>query len=94
MTQTLREIMTPNPITVAIEATAIEAAQAMRDHDVGNVVVTEGGSVCGILTDRDIAIAVSPAATTPRSRLRRDLQPRAHHGQRRCRRRGSRADHA
>jgi CBS domain-containing protein len=68
MTQTLREIMTPNPITVAIEATAIEAAQSMRDHDVGNVVVTEQGSVC----------AGSSPTGTSRSRCRRQPRPRAH----------------
>jgi len=56
MSPRLREIMTPNPITVDAGATAIEAAQAMRDHDVGDVVVTEKGAVCGILTDRDIAV--------------------------------------
>ncbi len=57
MGRSVREIMTSDPITVAPESPVTEAARAMRDADVGAVVVVGGdGSVDGIVTDRDITI--------------------------------------
>ena len=43
---------------VALEAASPlrSAAEAMRDQDVGSVVVTDGGHVAGIVTDRDMVI--------------------------------------
>src|SRR5688572_7250774 len=51
MKVSIREVMTPNPKTVAQSATIMEAACAMRDNDIGDVVVVENGRLCGILTD-------------------------------------------
>ena len=56
MAQKIRDVMTPNPITLPTDATATDAARAMRDSDVGNVLVTDGDKVCGIVTDRDITV--------------------------------------
>jgi CBS domain-containing protein len=57
MAQKIRELMTRDPITLKSETTVAEAARAMRDHDIGDVLVTEsGGKLCGILTDRDIVV--------------------------------------
>lgn len=53
---TVSDLMTPDPRTLAASATTTEAARAMRDADVGAVLVSEQDSVTGILTDRDIAI--------------------------------------
>lgn len=45
--------------TVQPNASVVEAAEQMRQHHVGTVVVTEdGGKPLGILTDRDIACRV------------------------------------
>jgi CBS domain-containing protein len=52
----IRDVMTPNPITLPATATAIDAAKAMREGDVGDVVVLEDGHICGIVTDRDIVV--------------------------------------
>jgi CBS domain-containing protein len=52
----IREVMTTNPVTVEASAPVAEAARAMRDHDIGEVLVTQGGDLCGVLTDRDITI--------------------------------------
>jgi predicted transcriptional regulator len=43
---------------VALEAASPlrSAAEAMRDQDVGSVVVTDGGHVTGLVTDRDMVI--------------------------------------
>ena len=48
--------MTTNPRTVNVDDTVLAAAQLMRDHDIGDVIVVEDGQVTGILTDRDIVV--------------------------------------
>jgi CBS domain-containing protein len=65
MAQSIREIMTADPRTVETGATVAEAARAMRDGDVGSVVVIENGAVAGILTDRDIAVRVVAQGLDP-----------------------------
>jgi len=69
MTQQIRELMTSNPVTMSGTASVQEAACAMRDHDIGDVIVIEHEQVCGMVTDRDIAVRIvaesqDPAATT------------------------------
>lgn len=50
----IHEIMTPNPRFIAPEQSLTEAAQVLRDLDVGAVPVCDNERVAGILTDRDI----------------------------------------
>ena len=69
MAHQIRELMTLNPVSMPGTASVHEAARAMRDHDIGDVIVIEHEQVCGIVTDRDIAVRVvaesqDPAATT------------------------------
>jgi len=52
----IREVMTPNPRTVAPDDTIQNAARIMRDEDTGAVPVVEDGRPIGMLTDRDIVI--------------------------------------
>lgn len=56
MSQLVKDVMTPDPITVDASAPISEAAQKMREADVGPIVVIEDGAVAGIITDRDIAV--------------------------------------
>jgi CBS domain-containing protein len=58
MTSTIKEVMTPDPITLTADSTALDAAKAMKKADVGDVIVTDGGALCGIVTDRDITVRV------------------------------------
>lgn len=54
-----QEIMTPHPVSVTPETRIQEAAQIMRDQNVGMLPVLENdGSkrLVGVVTDRDIAI--------------------------------------
>jgi CBS domain-containing protein len=55
---TVRDMMTTSPRTVQRDASVVEAARAMADENIGDVIVCEGDSVRGILTDRDIAVRV------------------------------------
>jgi len=55
--------------TCAPTASLMEVAQQMRDENVGSLVVTDGGAIAGIVTDRDVVVrAVSddrdPATTS------------------------------
>jgi CBS domain-containing protein len=56
MAQKIREIMAPEPITLPLDAPLTEAARLMRDEGIGEVLITQGGSLCGLLTDRDIVV--------------------------------------
>jgi CBS domain-containing protein len=56
MAESIRDLMTPDPHCVDVDASIQEAAEVMRDKDIGPVIVTENGDVAGILTDRDIVI--------------------------------------
>ncbi|HKY27962.1 MAG TPA: CBS domain-containing protein [Pyrinomonadaceae bacterium] len=53
-----KEIMTPNAIACTPTSMLADAAKAMWDNDCGILpVVTEGGKVVGLITDRDICMA-------------------------------------
>ncbi len=71
MARTVREVMTHDLRTVGPDTTLAEAAREMRDGDVGPVLILDGDSPFGILTDRDIvvrAIAEGGAADTTKVR--------------------------
>ncbi|MBM7490466.1 CBS domain-containing protein [Micromonospora luteifusca] len=53
---TVGEFMTTRLVTMDGNETLIAAAQEMRDSAIGDVVVTDGDSVVGIVTDRDITV--------------------------------------
>ena len=69
MAQSIREVMTTEPITLPAGSAVTDAAQAMKQNNIGNVLVlNDGNEVTGIVTDRDITLRVvaeglDPAAT-------------------------------
>jgi CBS domain-containing protein len=67
MAGTVEEIMTRDPRTVDIGDSLVDAARGMRDGDIGSVIVTDGGRVAGIVTDRDIVIRAVAEGRDPRS---------------------------
>ncbi|GAA4725016.1 CBS domain-containing protein [Promicromonospora umidemergens] len=54
--QTVADVMTPSPTTIDVTETLQAAARAMAAHDVGALVVREGPTAVGIVTDRDLVI--------------------------------------
>jgi CBS domain-containing protein len=52
----VRDVMVSDVLTIDAEATLIEAAQLMRDGNVGVLPVVEGGRLRGIVTDRDLVV--------------------------------------
>ena len=76
MAQAVREVMTRNPVTLQANETLTEAARKMRDSDVGDVLVMDGGKLKGIVTDRDITIrAVANGKDPNRSTLAEVCSP-------------------
>ena len=68
-TTKVRDAMTPNPIEVPKTATLHEVARQMKSANVGAILVRDNGSVCGIVTDRDITVrgiaeGMDPTTTT------------------------------
>lgn len=70
-----RDVMTPNPVTVTLEATLADVWDVMREADIRHVPVTRGGSLIGMLSDRDLAsLDIGRALTSERAdTLRRAL---------------------
>jgi CBS domain-containing protein len=56
MAQYVRDVMTPAVTAVRPDASLVEAAQLMRTHDIGDVLVARDGELMGMLTDRDITL--------------------------------------
>jgi CBS domain-containing protein len=65
--QRVRDVMTASPVWVSATATLTEAAQKMRDHNIGDVLVLDGANLAGMLTDRDIVVRCLAAQLDPSS---------------------------
>ncbi len=52
----VKEIMTINPESIDFNSSITEAAQKMKQFDVGSLPVMKEGKVSGIITDRDIVL--------------------------------------
>jgi signal-transduction protein with cAMP-binding, CBS, and nucleotidyltransferase domain len=65
MAQAIRDIMASDIVTLPSSATVTEAAQRMRDSDIGNVVIQDGPGTLGILTDRDITVRSTAEGAPP-----------------------------
>jgi CBS domain-containing protein len=78
MTQHVRDIMTADPVTVEPVTSVAQVARIMRDEDIGAVLVTEGDTLRGLVTDRDLVVRSlseggDPEQTTVASACSEDL---------------------
>ena len=73
MAQQIRELMTPNPMALPGTASVHEAARAMRDAQIGDVIVIENNEVCGIVTDRDLVVRILAEAKDPATTTLADI---------------------
>ena len=73
MAQQIRELMTTHPLVLPGTASVHEAARAMRDAEIGDVIVLEHNEVCGIVTDRDIVVRLVAEAQDPATTPLADL---------------------
>lgn len=63
--QLVRDIMTTAVIGLGEGASLVEAARHMRLNDIGDVLLLDGDSVRGIVTDRDIVVRALAADKDP-----------------------------
>lgn len=61
----LKNVMTPFPYSVDIEAPVEEAKQFMREHKIRHLPVTEQGALKGLVSDRDIKLMLGPDFAYP-----------------------------
>lgn len=61
----IRDIMSSDSAVIPSLATLQDAAQRMRDEDVGMLPVIDGADVVGTITDRDIAMHAVAAGADP-----------------------------
>jgi CBS domain-containing protein len=61
---TVRELMSSKPITIDPKTPMLDAKQRMADARIRHLVVTDGGRVVGIVTDRDIRLNLPSPATS------------------------------
>ncbi|NES29679.1 CBS domain-containing protein [Micromonospora terminaliae] len=63
------DVMTKQVVYLPAETPLDEAARVMKESDIGDVVVTDGATLAGMLTDRDIVVRAvaeraDPSTTT------------------------------
>lgn len=63
----IHELARERVATAPPDKPAAELAALMRDHEVGSVVITEGGEPVGIVTDRDLVVDVFAEGVIPDS---------------------------
>ena len=65
--QSIRDIMAKDLSTVEPSSNVSDAARMMRDNDTGAIIVSDGGQLSGLLTDRDIAVRAVAEGLDPNS---------------------------
>lgn len=56
MDTTVRDVMTPDPVTIHANMPIRDAARTMRDLDIGDVLVRHDDGTLGVVTDRDLVV--------------------------------------
>ena len=64
-------------IVLPARSTVYQAARAMADNHIGAVLVSESGQLTGIVTDRDLALAVIGGGLDPRATRLREVMTEA-----------------
>lgn len=67
MAKTVRDVMTSNVRAAASTESLADAAQMMKEEDVGSLPVVEDDRLIGILTDRDIIVRAVAERVDPQS---------------------------
>lgn len=62
---TIRHYMTPSPHTIGVDQSLAVAAETMRAHKIRHLPVLKGGTVVGILSERDVQLVSGLPAVDP-----------------------------
>jgi CBS domain-containing protein len=69
----IKEIMSKNVEVIPPQATLQEAAQRMKDLNVGSLPVCESGRLAGMITDRDITVIGTATGLNPGEAVAGDI---------------------
>ena len=70
MAGSIGRVMTKDPVCLDADRPLVDAAKTMDEHGIGSVLVMQDAELCGIVTDRDLAIrAVAHGADPATTRL-------------------------
>ena len=72
----VHEVMTDRPRVVTPETTVSEAAQLMKNDDIGSLPILDGEQLAGVVTDRDIVIRAVAEGKDPRGMPVREVASR------------------
>lgn len=67
----LNEVFTRRVVTAGPEETLAKVALEMQEHNVGTVVVVENQRPVGIVTDRDLALALGAQGVNPQTQVQK-----------------------
>jgi CBS domain-containing protein len=73
----LREFCQRKVVSIAPEINIVEACRLMDTNNIGCLVVQDRGKLCGILTDRDIALKVTGQSKDPQKTKAREIMSRS-----------------
>jgi CBS domain-containing protein len=71
--QTVKDVMTTSVVYLPSETTIAEAARTMREQDIGDVVVADGTTLAGVVTDRDIVVRAVAEGRDPDNTTLREI---------------------
>lgn len=60
----VRDLMTRDPLTVSVDSSLVDARRMMLERRFRHLLVTDGGRLAGIVTDRDIRLNLPSPATS------------------------------
>jgi CBS domain-containing protein len=63
--KTVHDVMTLHLTTLPMSASVLDAARAMREANIGDVLVIDNGNLRGIVTDRDLVVRALAAGREP-----------------------------
>ena len=69
----MMSVMTPIPQTIDADSNLFEAQALMERHGIRHLPVTNGQSLVGVISDRDIRHFIDPAVNAPLPRPVRDV---------------------
>jgi CBS domain-containing protein len=75
----VKDVMTPDCIYVSPDTTISEAAEIMKDQDIGFIPIAENDKLIGMVTDRDIVIRAVAKKASPETDVKSIMSPHTYY---------------
>jgi len=73
----VRDVMSPSPHTIGVQLSLADAGKLMKKHKIRHLPVLEGGTLVGVLSDRDVQVISSISQLDPSCILVEDAMSQA-----------------